>query len=103
MADLLSTESILRMTKLNGAVPARRSALRRSPLYGPHGPLRLIARQLELGGVPRPITPAYGTLSQAFRNAIVNIVMGNDPQTELSEAAKRIDRDIAAHGGYPYP
>jgi len=103
MADLLSTEGILRMTNLNGAVPARRSALHRSPLYGPGGPLHLLVRQLELGGVPRPVTPAYGSVSQAFRNAIVNIVMGGDAQTELSNAADRIDRDIAAHDGYPYP
>jgi multiple sugar transport system substrate-binding protein len=103
MADLLSTEGILRMTNLNGAVPARRSALRRSPLYGAGGPLHLVVRQLELGGVPRPATPAYGSLSQVFRNAIVNIVMGGDAQTELSNAADRIDREIAAHDGYPYP
>lgn len=103
MADLLSTEGILRMTNLNGAVPARRSALRRSPLYGPGGPLQLIVRQLELGGIPRPVTPAYGAVSQAFRNAIVNIMMGGDTQTELGNAADRIDREIAAHDGYPYP
>ena len=103
MADLLSTEEILRMTTMNGAVPARRSALRQSPLYAPDGPLQLIVQQLELGGVPRPVTPAYGTISLAFRNAIMNIVMGADTQTELSKAAAIIDQDIAAHQGYPYP
>ncbi len=103
LADLLTTESILRMTNLNGAVPARRSALRQSPLYGEDGPLRLIVQQLELGGVPRPATPAYGTISVAFRNAVANIILGGDPQTELSEAANRIDRQIAANHGYPYP
>lgn len=103
MAELLSTESILRTTNINGAVPARRSALRRSPMYAAHGPLHLIARQLELGGVPRPATPAYGTISMAFRNAIINIIAGGDTQTELGKAAEMIDRDIAAHRGYPYP
>jgi hypothetical protein len=49
------------------------------------------------------VTPAYGTISQAFRNAIVNIVTGADAQTELSNAADRIDRETAAHYGYPYP
>ena len=60
-------------------------------------------RQLALGGVPRPVTPAYGTISQAFRNAIVNIMTGADTETELRKAADRIDRETAAHGGYPYP
>ena len=103
LTDLLSTESILRVTELNGAVPGRRSALLRSPLYAEHGPLRMIVQQLELGGVPRPATPAYGTISVAFRNAVVNIVKGADPQSELSKAAATIDQHIAAHHGYPYP
>jgi hypothetical protein len=33
----------------------------------------------------------------------VNIVTGADTQTELSNAADRIDRETAAHDGYPYP
>jgi multiple sugar transport system substrate-binding protein len=103
MADLLSTESVLQTTNVIGAVPARRSALKRSPLYGPGGPLHLIAEQLERGGVPRPVTPAYGTISLAFRNAILNIVAGADTHAELSKAAESIDQDIAVHHGYPYP
>ena len=103
MAELLSTETILRMTNMNGAVPARRSSLRQSPLYAADGPLHLIVQQLELGGIPRPITPAYGTISVAFRTAIANVVMGGDTQTELSKAAGIIDQEIAAHRGFPYP
>ena len=103
LADLLTTESILRMTNRNGAVPARRSALRQSALYGKDGPLRLIRQQLELAGVPRPATPAYGTISLAFRNAVANIIRGADPQSELSKAAETIDRTIAANQDYPYP
>ena len=103
IAELMTSESILRMTNLNGAVPARRSALRRSPLYGANGPLRLIVQQLELGGVPRPITPAYGTISRAFRAAVDTSVRGGDPQAELSKAAAAIDQHIDAYQGYPYP
>ena len=103
MAELLSTEAILRMTNVNGAVPARRSALARSPLYAPNGPLHMILQQLELGGAPRPVTPAYGTIRNAFRIAMINIVAGGDAQTELSNAADNIDRYIAAHRDFPYP
>ena len=103
LAELLSTDAIVRMTNMNGAVPARRSALRRSKLYGANGPLRLIVQQLELGGVARPATPAYGTLSTAFRNAVETIILGGDTQAELTRAADIVDRHIAAHRGYPYP
>jgi len=60
-------------------------------------------RQLETGGVPRPTTPAYGTISRVFAEAVGNIVAGADVQSTLSQAADIIDRDIAAHRGYPYP
>jgi len=53
--------------------------------------------------VPRPSTPAYGTLSIAFRNAVDKIITGGDVQSALSEAAETVDRKIAAHRGYPYP
>ncbi len=91
------------MANVNSGMPARRSALAQSPLYGRQGPLRFYVRQLEAGGVPRPATPAYGTISKAFGEAIGNIVAGGDVQSELSKAAAIIDRNIAAHRGYPYP
>lgn len=103
LAHLLSTREILNMTSVNSGMPARRSALAQSTLYGPHGPLRLFVQQLELGGVPRPTTPAYGTLSRTFGEAVGNIVTGGDVQSELSKAAAIIDQNIAAHRGYPYP
>jgi len=101
---LLSTKEILRMTAANGAVPARRSALARSPLYGPRGPLRIFARQLEAGaGVPRPATPGYGTVRNAFSRAVGAIIQGADVETELARAAATIDEDIAKHQGYQRP
>ena len=103
LAYLLSTKEIVRMTNVNGAIPARRSAMTQSPLYGPNGPLRLFVQQLEVGGVPRPPTPVYGTISKVFAEAVSNIVAGADVQSELSQAADIIDQTIAENRGYPYP
>lgn len=98
---LMSEQEIKRMTDVNGAVPARRSVLAKSPLYGERGPLRLYMEQLNAGlAVPRPPTPAYSTISKAFSNAVVAIIAGADVQTELSRAAARIDQDIAENLGY---
>ena len=99
---LLSLGEILRMTDANGAVPARQSVLVQSKLYGETGPLRLFVQQLESDrAVPRPITPAYATISTAFAEAVENIVNGADVKTELSQAAQKIDQDIKDHQGYP--
>ena len=103
LAQLLSAKEIVRMTNINGAIPARQSALAQSPLYGPRGPLKLFMQQLAIGGTPRPTTPAYSTISQAFAEAINNIVAGGDVQSELSKAVGSIDRTIAENRGYPYP
>jgi multiple sugar transport system substrate-binding protein len=98
---LLSPEEILRMTNANGAVPARQSALVHSELYGEAGPLHLFVQQLESErAVPRPITPAYAAISAAFAQAVENIIHGADVQSELTQAAQKIDQDIREHDGY---
>jgi multiple sugar transport system substrate-binding protein len=98
----MSADEILRMSDANGAVPARKSALARSRLYGSHGPLEVFARQLFGGaGIPRPATPGYSTISKAFTKATSAIIAGGDVQTELTRAALAIDEDITANRGYP--
>jgi multiple sugar transport system substrate-binding protein len=99
---LMSAREILRMTDTNGALPARKSAVAQSRLYGSRGPLQVFAQQLEIGaGVPRPATPAYSTISKSFAEAVTSIIAGGDAQTALSRAAAAIDRDIDDGRGYP--
>src|SRR6266536_1331267 len=99
---ILSPNEIARMTNANGAVPARKSVIAQSQLYASNGPLHVFALQL-LGGIaePRPITPAYPTITSAFSNAVVNIVAGFDVKTELDKAAQKINQDIQDNSGYP--
>jgi multiple sugar transport system substrate-binding protein len=100
---LLSPEAILTMSNATGLMPARRSALERSNLYGVNGPLRMLVRQLDGGfAVPRPETPAYGTITAAFAEAAVRIIGGGDVGSELHKAADRIDREVAQRHGYPH-
>jgi multiple sugar transport system substrate-binding protein len=102
LAYLMSVKEILHMTNINGALPARKSAIAQSHLYGAHGPLRIFAQQLISGaGVPRPVTPAYGTISKAFSGAVSAIIAGQDVQMALNRAAAAIDKDIADNRGYP--
>ncbi len=100
LEHLLSADEILAMTTGNGAVPARRSALARSPLYGPRGELALYARQIEAGAaVPRPATPSYRTIRDAFARAVTAIIKGGDVAAELDRAATTIDEEIARQRG----
>lgn len=99
---LMSAKEIARATNNNGALPARISVLKQSPLYGKQGQLRVYAQQLINGfGVPRPVTPAYSTISLSFSDAVNAIIAGADVQTSLSVAAAKVDKDIAKNQGYP--
>ncbi len=104
LAFLIQPEEILRMTNANGAVPARQSAIEQSDLYGEDGPLNVFVQQLQGGvAVPRPVTPAYPVITTSFAEAVQNIVNGADVEAELTEAAEKIDQDIADNQGYPAP
>ncbi len=104
LSYLMQPSQILFMTNANGAVPARKSALLRSKLYSKGGPLEIFADQLKAGlGMPRPITPAYPTITTAFAEAVQNIVTGADVKSELDKAVKKIDQDIKDNKGYPLP
>jgi len=104
LAYLVEPEQILRMTNANGAVPARKSAIADSELFGEGGLLNIFVQQLE-GGVAleRPVTPAYPVISASFDEATRNIVAGADVQAELDKAVAAIDQDIADNEGYPLP
>jgi multiple sugar transport system substrate-binding protein len=101
---LIEPEEILRMTNANGAVPARKSAIEMSDLFGEGGPLNIFVQQLE-GGVAleRPVTPAYPVITSAFDEATRNIISGADVQEELDKAVEKIDQDIEDNQGYPSP
>lgn len=99
---LLSPNEIARMSDANGAVPARKSVIARSRLYAPNGPLHVFVEQLQRGiAEPRPITPAYPTITSAFSVAVSDIAAGANVKEELDKAAQEIDQDIKDNQGYP--
>jgi multiple sugar transport system substrate-binding protein len=98
---ILQPDEVLRMTDANGAVPATKSALAKSKLFGDGGPLNIYVQQLSKGvAVPRPVTPGYPAISKAFAEAVDDIAKGGDVKAALSKAAKAIDADIEDNAGY---
>ena len=102
LSFILSTQEVLAMANANGAVPATKSAIALSPLYGEGTPLRLFAVQLLSGQtVARPQTPAYPVITSVFQQTFKDILNGLDVQTALDNAATIIDIDIQDNQGYP--
>ncbi len=101
LAYLMTPTEILRISEADGAIPARRSVLNKSPFYQRGGPRRVLAEQLEAGyGVRRPQYVNYALLSLTLSEAVRAIASGGDVKQELDKATLIIDNDIAAHNGY---
>jgi len=102
---LLSPQEVLRMTQASGAVPATRSAVRISSTFGPGGPEHLYIQQLENGVArPRPQTPAYPALSDAFARAFNEaVVQGRPVKDSLDAAVGRVEGELRDHAYYPPP
>lgn len=111
---LLDDTNVTAMTTANGAPPATRSALAKSTLYKPGGPLQLFADQLAKPcgdravdrsciAVTRPVTAGYPTVTAKFSEALNSVYGGADPKSALGKAARAIDRDFADNAGYQIP
>jgi multiple sugar transport system substrate-binding protein len=73
-------------------------------LYREDGPLHLFVVQLTEGyAVPRPQTPGYPVISNAFRRAFADIRNNADVRAALDRAVAVIDQDIRDNRGYPAP
>lgn len=103
---LMSDDVIGQITEVNGAVPGTQSTIDASELYKEGGPLALFVEQLQAApdvAVPRPVTPAYPTITNTMTTTIDDIVQGEDVQAALDKAVEDIDADIEANEGYPAP
>ncbi|MDX3688946.1 extracellular solute-binding protein [Streptomyces europaeiscabiei] len=102
LAFLLRPEEILRMTDVNGGIPATGTAVERTDAFAEGGPARLYIEQLRNGTArPRPQTPAYPAITEAFSRAFTKIMRGEAVQPALDEAVRAVDKDLADHGHYP--
>lgn len=100
LSYIMEPDQILRMTGANGAVPARKSALAKDPLFQKGGDLSLYVDQLEHTAVARPQTPAYSVITQAFQDVIDNIAQGADVKTQLDKAVEKINQDLKDNDYY---
>lgn len=97
---LMNDANIIAMTKVNGAVPATRSAAEHVPEFQAGGQLNLYIQQLSTIAVPRPAHPGYPTITAAFANAVDAVINGADPKASLDQAAMNIDDEILRTDGY---
>lgn len=101
-----SDDVILSITEVNGAIPATTTAIEKSDLHSEGGELRLFVEQLQAApeaAHPRPVTPAYPTITSTFTSTLDDIIQGAPVEQSLDEATTTIDEDIRYSDGYPEP
>ena len=104
IAHVTSPEQVEAIAAAEGAVPSLQSVLDADPTFAPGGDRHLYVLNLQAApdvAVPRPATPAYGAIRDAFSDALADIVAGADVQATLNSAVEAIDADIEANEGYP--
>ncbi|OLP62019.1 ABC transporter substrate-binding protein [Xaviernesmea oryzae] len=87
--------------KSQSAYPGLKSFAAESPLYAPGGALAVAFEQASKTAVPRPPHPAYPAITAAYMQAVDKIFNKGDVKQALSDAAQKIDEDIADNDGYP--
>lgn len=100
---LLKKQSLMTTYETVGAPPATQTALASTDIYSADGPMSLITDGLNKApnvAVPRPQTPAYPAITQAFAQAVDDISQGKDVKEALETAVGKIDQDIQDNAGY---
>lgn len=103
---LVSDDVILSITEVNGAIPATTTAIEKSEVHAEGGELRLFVDQLQAApdaAHPRPVTPAYPTVTSTFASTLDDIIQGAPVEQTLDSAVAAIDEDIDYSDGYPEP
>lgn len=103
-----SPAEIDRLASGENAVPSTNDALAASELHQEGGAMEMYITNLsnahsdttevKAGAVPRPATPAYGVIRNAFSDAMADIIAGADVQSTLDEYARRVDQEIEDAG-----
>ncbi len=104
MEHVTSPAQVKAIAEAESAVPSLKSVLEADPTFGPGGDRYLYVLNLQGApniAVPRPATPAYGAIRDAFSTALADIVAGADVQSTLDSAVAAIDENIEDNEGYP--
>lgn len=97
---LISTPEIAAMATAAGMIPATEAAAQRTQRFRKGGDWRVFYDMSRAFARPRPATPAFTAISNAWYHAARDIMDGTDPRDALDDAADAIDQSIADNNGY---
>lgn len=97
---MLQDAQIAAISDATGNVPVTEGAAAQSRDFGPSGKSRVFFDLMQRFARPRPATPAFSTVSNAFTFAMRDVMDGKNVHDSLDDATDDIDRTIADNHGY---
>jgi multiple sugar transport system substrate-binding protein len=100
IAYTLAAKQIADMSNATGAIPVSTAAAALTTNYRAGGQFRAFLDFAARFAVPRPPTPAWPTIKNAFQKSLTDIVNGADVRSSLDSAVQTIDQNIKDNKGY---
>lgn len=97
---LMSADEIAAMANAAGMIPVTEAAAEKSEKFHKDGDWRIFFDLMQRYAHPRPATPAFTAVSNAFYRNARDIMDGKNPQDALDDAVDDIERNIADNDGY---
>lgn len=97
---LMGTDEIAAMASAAGMIPSTEAAAERTTRFRRGGDWRVFFELSRAYARPRPSTPAFATISNAWYRTARDIMDGTNPRDSLDDAVDEIDQSIEDNGGY---
>lgn len=97
---LLKPEQMAAMSDASGGIPTTEAGAAASRDFGKGGQSRIFFDLMRRFAKPRPASPAFPVISNAFTASMRDIMDGGDVADSLDDAADDIDTTIADSHGY---
>ncbi|MDE1918808.1 MAG: extracellular solute-binding protein [Sphingomonadales bacterium] len=97
---MLQDRQVAAMSDATGNVPVTEGGASASRDFGPRGNSRMFFDLMRRFARPRPATPAFSVVANAYTFAMRDIMDGKDVQDAFDDAVDDIDQTIADHHAY---
>lgn len=97
---LITPEEVAAMSEAAGMIPVSDAAAAMTEKFRVGGEWRTFFELMKRYARPRPETPAFATISNAWFKAMQDVMNGKDVRDALDDAVDEIEQEIADNGGF---
>lgn len=100
---LMTSEEVAAIADAAGMIPVTEEAAALTEKFNPNGEWRVFYEMMNRFARPRPATPAFAAISNAWLRAMRDVMNGKDVRDALDDAVDDIESVIEDNGGFSRP